>query len=136
MNFKIEKILVEFSGIIISLFALVEVIKYAVGLVYLLFATGTLLPLIEQHKILHQFLELSCYIAIIAVAALAIISFIISLYGLKLYNIGAKLSKETAENLLVKILILMVVSLILGTFTIFVASSIAFLGTLIALARK
>lgn len=136
MELRLEKILVEFGGSIVAFFAIVELVKYFLGIFVIKYLADIALPLLENYKILYELAGLAYILTLISLAFLAIISLIIGIYGFKLYSVGSKLSRENAEKWLVKILLVAFISLFFGAFIVTVASGIALLGILIALVKR
>jgi|GEM_PF-6732583 len=136
MELRLEKILVEFGGSIVAFFAIVELVKYFLGIFVIKYLADIALPLLENYKILYELAGLAYILTLISLAFLAIISLIVGIYGFKLYSVGSKLSRENAEKWLVKILLVAFISLFFGAFIVTVASGIALLGILIALVKR
>ncbi|RLE70085.1 MAG: hypothetical protein DRJ37_07045 [Thermoprotei archaeon] len=136
MKIKLERILIEFGGAITAFFAIIELVKYSLGIFLVKCLADITLPLLEDYKILHELAGLAYILALLLLVILAVISLIVGVYGFKLYSAGAKLSRETAEKWLVKTMLIAVISLFFGAFIVTAASSIALLGVLIVLAKK
>lgn len=136
MKMKLERILTEFGGAITAFFAIIELVKYSLGIFLVKYLADIMLPLLENYKVLYELAGLAYILTLILLVILAVISLIVVVYGFKLYSAGAKLSREIAEKWLVKIMLVAVISLFFGAFIVTAASGIALLGVLIALAKK
>ncbi len=136
MELKLERILVEFGGAIVAIFAAAEVVKYSIGIILVKYVADIIFPLLESYKVIYGLADLAYLLALILLVLLTVISIIVGVFGYKLYSTGSKLSRENAEKWLIRTLLIATVSLICGAFIVSVASGIALLGVLIALARK
>ena len=136
MELELEKVLVEFGGAIVAIFAIAETVKYVIGIFLAKYIADLFLPLLTNYKIMYGLAGLAYLLTLITLISLALISVIVGIYGFKLYSAGSRLSREKGEKWLVRILLIMFVSLILGAFIVFLASGAALAGIIIALFKR